>query len=86
VRVRLRLDAVPPGLLDDLAGWGERLVQVNGREVALTLPDESRLPELNAWLVGQGMRVYALSPTHLSLEELFVQIMEDQAAEEEPVR
>jgi hypothetical protein len=32
------------------------------------------------------MRVYALSPTHLSLEELFVQIMEDQAAEEEPVR
>jgi ABC-2 type transport system ATP-binding protein len=86
VRVRLRLDAVPPGLLDDLAGWGERLAQINGREVALTLPDESRLPELNAWLVGQGVRVYALSPTHLSLEELFVQIMEDQAAEEEPVR
>lgn|SRR5574341_386460 len=75
VRVQIRLDAVTSDLLRDLAGWGKEVEQIGEREVALTLADESRLPALNAWLVGQGVKVYALSPHSFSLEELFVQIM-----------
>ncbi len=77
VRVRLRLESVPDGLLSDLARWGEHITRSDDHTIFLTLPDESRLPDLNAWLVGQGVRVYALAPQSLTLEELFVQIMGD---------
>ncbi len=76
VRVAVRLESVPDGLLDDLAAWGENVTRTDPRTVSLTVPDESRLPDLTAWLVGQGLRVYALSPQHLTLEEMFVQIMD----------
>ncbi len=76
VRVRLRLDKLPDGLLDDLGHWSDNIHQIDERTLTLTLPEEERLPELNNWLVGQGLRVYALSPQHLTLEELFVQIMQ----------
>jgi hypothetical protein len=49
--------------------------------VSLTLPDEERLPGLNAWLVGQGVPVYAIAPQQLSLEQLFVQIMDGDQQE-----
>jgi ABC-2 type transport system ATP-binding protein len=81
VRVRLRLGALPAGLLADLAGWGENVERINEREVSLTLPDEERLPGLNAWLVGQGAQVYAIAPQQLSLEQLFVQIMNGEQQE-----
>ena len=76
VRVQIRLEAVPDGLLTDLARWGDHAAQTDARTVTLTLDDESRLPDLNAWLVGQGLRVYTLAPRQVTLEELFVQIME----------
>lgn len=78
IRVRMRLDAVTPELLADLAEWGDHVEKINERDVTLSLPGEDRLPELNAWLVGQGLRVYALAPQHLSLEQLFVQIMQNE--------
>jgi len=81
VRVRLRLGALPDGLLADLAGWGENVERINEREVSLTLPDEEHLPDLNAWLVGQGVPVYAMAPQQLSLEQLFVQIMDGEQRE-----
>ena len=37
---------------------------------------------LNAWLIGQGLRVMAFAPQQLSLEDLFLQIMEAPTAEE----
>lgn len=81
VRVRLRVESIPDGLLDDLTRWGENVARSDDHTISLTLPDESRLPDLNAWLVGQGVRVYALAPQSLTLEELFVQIMGDAPME-----
>jgi ABC-2 type transport system ATP-binding protein len=81
VRVRVRLGALPDELLADLAGWSESVERIGEREVSLTLPDESHLPDLNAWLVGQGARVYAMAPQQLSLEQLFVQIMDGEGPE-----
>ena len=74
-RVKIRLDKIPDGLIADLTGWGDEVQQYNEREIVLSLSDEERLADLNRWLVGQGLRVYALTPQQLSLEELFVRIM-----------
>jgi ABC-2 type transport system ATP-binding protein len=75
VRVRIRLESVPDGLLSDLTHWGGDVAQTDAQTIALTLPDERRLPDLNAWLVGQGLRVAAFAPQALTLEELFVRTM-----------
>jgi ABC-2 type transport system ATP-binding protein len=82
VRVRIRLDQVPKKLLAELTQWGERVEQISDTEVELNLPDESRAADLNGWLVGQGLRVYSLAPHNLSLEDLFLEIMEAPTAEE----
>lgn len=83
VRLRLRIDTVSPQLLSDLSAWGDKIEQNGARDITLTLPNEDRLPELNRWLVGQGVHVFMLSPHHPSLEELFVQIMQEDQAEKE---
>ena len=44
--------------------------------------DEAQDPDLTAWLVGQGLQVYAVVPHQLTLEELFLDIMGGASAEE----
>ncbi|MBN1120081.1 MAG: ABC transporter ATP-binding protein [Anaerolineae bacterium] len=78
VRVEMRLDPVSDELIEGLSRWGGNITRMNKRIISMTLTDEESLPEVNTWLVGQGVRVYALSPQHLTLEELFVNIMQDQ--------
>lgn len=73
--VRLRVDPVTPALLDGLAEWGSSVRAVNKREVTLFVDGEDRLPDLAAWVIAQGARLYALSPERASLETLFVHIM-----------
>ncbi|MBN1310560.1 MAG: ABC transporter ATP-binding protein [Anaerolineae bacterium] len=82
-RARLRLDRLTPELLAGLAQWANTVEPMGECEIMLSLPGEDRLPEINAWLVGQGVRVYALVPHQLSLEALFLQIMGGQASTEE---
>jgi ABC-2 type transport system ATP-binding protein len=82
LRVRIKLDQMPKKLLAELTAWGERVDQVGDTEVEMNLPGEDRAADLNAWLVGQGLRVYSLAPHNLSLEDLFMQIMEAPTAEE----
>ncbi len=79
IHVQVRLDAVPAGLLADLARWSSSVDQVDERTVDLSLASEEHLPDLNAWLVSQGLRVYALAPRQVTLEQLFLQIMQDSA-------
>jgi len=82
VRVRIKLDEISDGLLAELAQWGERVEQVSDQEIEMNLPDEARSADLNTWLVSNGVRVYAFAPHQLSLEDLFLQIMEAPTAEE----
>ncbi len=39
------------------------------------MPNQTALPELARWLIGQGLDLYALTPHHASLEEMFLQIV-----------
>lgn len=47
----------------------------DGEHLSLTLSGEADLPAVNRYLVQQGADVYALRPQHVSLEELFIEIV-----------
>ncbi len=76
--VVLRVGRVTPELLDGLRRWSGDL-RADGRNVTLTIDDEEVLPALARWVVDQGVGLYALAPQQLSLEELFVRVVEGQA-------
>jgi ABC-2 type transport system ATP-binding protein len=76
LEVHLRVDQpVTSDLLMELAHWGGDAAQTAPNEAIVKLQGEDQIPELNAWLVGQGIGVFALTPHQLSLEDLFLQIM-----------
>jgi ABC-2 type transport system ATP-binding protein len=75
--VVLRVGRVTPGLVEGLGRWGSD-VRVDDRRIALTVADERALPELARWVVDQGADLYALTPQQLSLEELFIRVVEGE--------
>ena len=57
-----------------LSRWS-RNVRTDGERLTLTLEGEADLPAINRYLVEQGADVYALRPQHVSLEDLFIEIV-----------
>jgi ABC-2 type transport system ATP-binding protein len=72
--VTVRAHGLTPQVLAGLGKWGKDL-RADGNQITLTVADESALPALNRYLVAQNVEVYALTPQHLSLEDLFIQIV-----------
>jgi len=72
--VTVRADGLTPQVIAGLNQWG-RDIRADGNQIALTVADESALPAINRYLVAQNVEVYALTPQHLSLEDLFIQIV-----------
>jgi ABC-2 type transport system ATP-binding protein len=60
-----------------LAGLRSRVqnARLEGDDLTFSYIDEAILPEVNRYLVSQGVDVYAIQPQHLSLEDLFIQIV-----------
>ena len=79
VQINLRLGDPDEALVEGLKDFGSdvRLDQSEGL-IHMSLPDDSKIPELLSWLVDQGQDVYELSPQRLSLEERFLQIVGDE--------
>lgn len=79
LHITLRVGQPTTELLDGLAQFTEEanLAPEDGR-IHLVLTDESQIPLLVNWLVGQGQALYELSPTRLSLEDRFLQIVGDK--------
>ena len=50
-------------------------VKLDTDRIHLVMPNQTALPELARWLIGQGLDLYALTPHHASLEEMFLQIV-----------
>lgn len=74
VSVRIRARRVGPAVMEGLSRWSHSVRQ-DGEHLSLTLSSEDDLPAVNRFLVEQGVQVYALSPEHISLEDLFIQIV-----------
>jgi ABC-2 type transport system ATP-binding protein len=72
--VEVRARNLSAETLAGLAHWSQNARQ-DGEHLTLTLAGESDLPDLNRYLVMQGVEVYALRPQHISLEDLFIEIV-----------
>ena len=72
----LRVGRTTPELLEGLKQWGGD-VRVEGRRILMTVQDEASLPAIARWVIDQGVDLYALAPQQLSLEELFVRVVEE---------
>jgi ABC-2 type transport system ATP-binding protein len=46
--------------------------------LTLTVASEDVLPEIADHLVQSGARIYALAPQRISLEDLFMRVMEEE--------
>jgi ABC-2 type transport system ATP-binding protein len=72
--VSVRARGLTPQVVAGLGRWASS-PRLDGENLSFTLIGESDLPEVNRYLVGQGVDVYALRPEHVSLEDLFIQIV-----------
>jgi ABC-2 type transport system ATP-binding protein len=81
-QVMLRVGQPTPALLGGLAQFGDDvgLERADGR-IHLRMRDEERLPELARWVVENGHTLYELSPSRLSLEERFLQVVGEESNE-----
>jgi ABC-2 type transport system ATP-binding protein len=72
--VTIRAGGLTPETVAGLARWGGD-VRADGEHLTLTVSEEADLPEINRYLVEMNVAVYAFTPQHLSLEDLFIQIV-----------
>jgi ABC-2 type transport system ATP-binding protein len=84
--LRVRIRARPPAdmalshwqaIVAGLERWSQN-VRVEGPVIHLTLTEEAALPAINRYLVEQKAEVYAVTPQTLSLEDLFIQVVESE--------
>jgi len=72
--VEVRARGLTPVVVSGLSRWSPN-VRADGEHISLTLPGEADLPDINRYLVENGVDVYAMSPQNISLEDLFIQIV-----------
>ncbi len=72
--VTVRASGLTPAVLTGLCQWGQD-IRADGDQVTLTVMDESVLPTMARYLLSQNVELYALTPQHLALEDLFIQIV-----------
>jgi ABC-2 type transport system ATP-binding protein len=56
--------------------WADRIIKSNRERIYFKI-NKDEIPELNAFLVGHKMEIFAIEPVR-SLEEFFLQITEDE--------
>lgn len=67
-----------PHLLRELEQFGKNVRQLNG-SIHLETENETHIPEINRWLVAQGVDVYKIGAAKPSLEEMFLAVMGEDA-------
>ncbi len=82
LQVVVRVGQPTPELLAGLERFGRNVtLQPSDGRVCLTLADETQLPALAHWVVQNGHSLYELTPTHLSLEDRFLQVIGEESDE-----
>jgi ABC-2 type transport system ATP-binding protein len=72
--VEIRARQLSPQAIAGLSRWS-RNVRADGEHLTLTLPGEADIPAINRFLVDNGAEIYSLKPQHISLEDLFIEIV-----------
>ena len=76
--VRVRVTGLKAADRGQLAGFGK--VDDEGDQLTFTNLSPERVPELVAAIVGLGGRVYEVAPRHQTLEDRFLQLLEEEEA------
>jgi ABC-2 type transport system ATP-binding protein len=72
--VAIRLHGLSPEGLAGLRRWSSN-IRLDGEHLSLIINQEEDLPAINRYLVECGAEVFSLHPQHVSLEDLFIQIV-----------
>ena len=70
--VNIRASGLTSELVAKLTHWGSE-IQLDNEQLTLTVHNEASIPEINRFLVAQGVNVFAISPSRISLEEIFIE-------------
>ena len=74
ISVQARVRNLNGDVLGGLSRWSQN-ARLDDENLAFSLQRESDLPEINRYLVANGVDVYSFKTQQLSLEELFIQIV-----------
>jgi ABC-2 type transport system ATP-binding protein len=74
--VRVRATGLTPADRNKLADFGR--LDDEDEQLTFSNLDAERVPELVAAIVGMGGRVYEVAPRHQTLEDRFLQLLEDE--------
>lgn len=78
VSVQVRASGLQPEIIAGLSAWSQNVRYDPGQpadHLSLTVKSETELPEINRYLVEHGAEIYAFQPEHISLEDLFIQVV-----------
>jgi ABC-2 type transport system ATP-binding protein len=70
--VTIRASGLTSAMVSEMARWG-RDIQANGEQLTLTVQNEASIAEITRYLAAQGADVFAISPSRLSLEDIFIE-------------
>ncbi len=70
--VTIRAAGLTREMISEMARWGEN-IRADGEQLTMTIQSESQVPEINRYMVAQGVNVYAITPSRMSLEEIFIE-------------
>jgi ABC-2 type transport system ATP-binding protein len=70
--VTISASGLTAAIISELGRWG-RDILANGEQLTLTVHNAASIPEITRYLVAQGANVFAISPSRLSLEEIFIE-------------
>jgi ABC-2 type transport system ATP-binding protein len=77
--VELRLGHLAPDVLAGVGRFGA-CEQLDAERLLVRVTSEEQIPALVTWLAAQGAAIYSVTPRHVSLEDLFVRVMEGEEA------
>jgi len=81
IHVTIRARNLSPEILAGLSQWASS-VNGDGERLKLSTNSKQHLPQILRYLVTGNVEVYEFTPTHVSLEESFLEIMGDEQGAE----
>jgi ABC-2 type transport system ATP-binding protein len=70
--VTIRASGLTSAMVSEMVHWGSD-IQVTDEQLTLTVHNETSIPEINRYLVAQGVNVFSISPSRISLEDVFIE-------------
>jgi ABC-2 type transport system ATP-binding protein len=75
--LQIRARNISPTIEAGLQKWGQYHRQGDG-QISMRIESESNLPVINRYLVEAGVDIFSFSPKKVSLEDLFLQVVENE--------